>query len=290
MQHNTAQKLEEVAPNLRLAYSQDTTADLRETREQTKNALLREIDNVIRKYKPNTTSDIENLEKILSEYIFTEKLPEDSVTFHASELIVSKISKISMFWENLQSGLMLSEFTQPKLPVLNIDMPKFPVFDLGIPKVPTLNLGVASLPSSYYWASLAHRDLFENDPKPEFDDSQTVISLDTIHKELQDLSDLEDNWDGHDGYAISKRACNHAWSFIKLLGNKANRFEPFPDPDGSVGLEYHDGGNVSAYFNFSAGGELSYVVILGDVVHRGHGIHVEDELPSILRSIVDAIY
>ena len=88
---------------------------------------------------------------------------------------------------------------------------------------------------------------------------------------LEELAHLKEGWDGHSAAPISLDSIEYAKQFIDRLNNRAAIFEPFPDPDGTVGLEAHMN-DISVYLNFSATGTIAYVVKHADAVHRGHGV------------------
>lgn len=120
-----------------------------------------------------------------------------------------------------------------------------------------------------------------------------VSELETFRRELDEIGALGSDWDGHDAAQISGNACRHALEFFEALPADLRQFEPYPEPDGSVGLEYHRDNTFSLYLSFSPEGELSYVAVFrdpkgGEEVHRGSGIKATDELPDALRVFLGA--
>jgi hypothetical protein len=279
MKGSTAQKKEETEPYLWLVNDQDTTSDLREPKEVTKDAIIREIDAIVKKYGSTSTEAIEFLEEELSTQIL-KKEPDiwESRQF-SSEHLCSQISSLSNSWEQVnKESLVPTSFIPSWLSSL-VDESK--QLSAAAP--------IVFPPEILKFDQDKRAELPADDSSIASDDIKNTNALEAIHKELHELSQYESDWDGHGSRAISKRACEHAESFARMMGNKASFFEPYPDPDGSVGLEYHDNGTTSMYFNFSADGELTYLVILGTEVHRGHGVHVTDSIPAALRTFIDAV-
>lgn len=113
--------------------------------------------------------------------------------------------------------------------------------------------------------------------------------VDAIRHQLEEFSSLEEGWDGHGAKSLSQIACDSALTFLELLGSKAALFEPYPEPDGSVGLEYHDADRGSIHLSFSPTGDLAYVAARGTEVHGGRGVRMEKEIPPALKPFLDGI-
>jgi len=93
-------------------------------------------------------------------------------------------------------------------------------------------------------------------------------------QKLIEIAKLKAGWDGYNAEPISADAIRHAIAFVRSLGMQGSLFEPFPDPDGSVGLEGHKN-NKSVYLNFSSLGAIAYVIKGGNSIHRGHDVNAE---------------
>jgi hypothetical protein len=105
-----------------------------------------------------------------------------------------------------------------------------------------------------------------------------------IKFDLEEMSHLQANWDGYDADAISTEAVRFASEFIDILGTEALFFEPYADPDGSVGLEGHKD-DRSIYLSFSPERKIAYVAKIGGAVHRGHSADV----PTI-KKLLDVLF
>ncbi len=298
MKESTAQKREETPSYLRLVHDQDTTSDLRNPEEVTKDAIIREIDTVVKKYGSASTGAIELLEQELCAHIL-KKEPEFSwVEQFVSGRLYSQISSLSNSWakignEHLDTKMVIIPWASllpgrmelsPQYSITNYQL----LYTGGRKQLPASS-PLFSSPDFLEFDADIHPELPEDVSNIVSDGVKKTNTLEAILKELQELSQYESDWDGHGGRAISKRACEHAESFVSMMENKASFFEPYPDPDGSVGLEFHGNGAKSMYFNFSAEGELTYLVVLGKEVHRGHGVHVTDSIPAAVRIFIDAI-
>ena len=116
--------------------------------------------------------------------------------------------------------------------------------------------------------------------------------LDEPRAELKEFLTLGSDWDGHGAKATSPRACVHAWRFLRALPNQIRGFEPYPEPDGRVGFEYHKN-NKSLYLSFDADGDIAYVVVFrkpgGEEVHRGRGVKAGKVIPASIRRILNAV-
>ena len=121
--------------------------------------------------------------------------------------------------------------------------------------------------------------------------AQAVTSLE-VRAELKDFLTLGFDWDGHGAKAISPKACVHAWRFLRAPLRQLPEFEPYPEPDGSVGLEYHKE-NKSLYLSFAADRQIAYVLVVrksgAEEVHRGRGVIAGKVIPVSIRRILDAV-
>lgn len=105
-----------------------------------------------------------------------------------------------------------------------------------------------------------------------------------IKSDLEEMSHLQANWDGYDADAVSTEAVRFASEFIDIVGTEALFFEPYADPDGSVGLEGHKD-DRSIYLSFSPERKIAYVAKIGGAVHRGHSADV----PTI-KKLLDVLF
>jgi len=87
----------------------------------------------------------------------------------------------------------------------------------------------------------------------------------------QELEALEADWDGGGAQAVSGDAIDHAKRFVQSIADIAAPFTPFAYPDGSVGLESQKHGSA-AYLVVSPLGRFTYVLRIGDTVHRGDDV------------------
>jgi hypothetical protein len=101
--------------------------------------------------------------------------------------------------------------------------------------------------------------------------------------EIESLSQLSQDWDTRGARAVDSMASANAESFAWQLGSTARFFEPFADPDGSVGIEGHSG-TTEIYLNFAPGGEIAYVVKTASGVHRGYGADI-----GFIRRLFDVV-
>ncbi|MBF8254725.1 MAG: hypothetical protein HW373_1420 [Deltaproteobacteria bacterium] len=101
---------------------------------------------------------------------------------------------------------------------------------------------------------------------------------------LKELQSLPANWDGQGAERVSQEAIRNAKLFLASLERTADTFEPFADPDGSIGLEGHKG-ERSAYVVISPEGAISYVVREGDKVNRGADIDA-----NTMRLLLEVLY
>lgn len=100
-----------------------------------------------------------------------------------------------------------------------------------------------------------------------------------------ELEALGANWDGQGAEPVSRKAIEHAQAFLALLGPQGKAFEPFADPDGSVGLEARKGSGAVAYIVVSESGRFAYVLRKGARTHRGSEVEQADVL-----KILDLLY
>ncbi|MFV1977551.1 MAG: hypothetical protein ACC651_17560, partial [Candidatus Scalindua sp.] len=245
MKESTAQKREETPSYLRLVHDQDTTSDLRNPEEVTKDAIIREIDTVVKKYGSASTGAIELLEQELCAHIL-KKEPEFSwVEQFVSGRLYSQISSLSNSWakignEHLDTKMVIIPWASllpgrmelsPQYSITNYQL----LYTGGRKQLPASS-PLFSSPDFLEFDADIHPELPEDVSNIVSDGVKKTNTLEAILKELQELSQYESDWDGHGGRAISKRACEHAESFVSMMENKASFFEPYPDPDGSVGL------------------------------------------------------
>lgn len=85
------------------------------------------------------------------------------------------------------------------------------------------------------------------------------------------LQALEAGWDGDNASTISPDAIAHAKSFVKHISYLGIDFSPYPDHDGSVGIEAEKPGK-EALLVVDEHGLFSYVIADGSEVHRGDNI------------------
>lgn len=101
---------------------------------------------------------------------------------------------------------------------------------------------------------------------------------------MAELEALPRNWDGQGAEPVSKEAITKAEAFLASLGQVASTFEPFADPDGSVGLEGHKN-TKAAYMTISPNGEIAYVFRDGETVHRGKDVDA-----ATMRNLINVLY
>jgi len=101
---------------------------------------------------------------------------------------------------------------------------------------------------------------------------------------VTDLLNLQRGWDGEDADPIDPRSAEHACAFIDALGERSKDFEPFPDPNGLVGLEAHKEGKA-AYLSFFHDGLMAYVFRVGNAVHRGNKAN-----PDVVKRVLNAVF
>lgn len=104
------------------------------------------------------------------------------------------------------------------------------------------------------------------------------------HETFEEITGLQANWDGQGAARVSPDAIAAAKAFLGSIGAGAASFEPFADPDGSVGLEGHRK-DRSAYVVISHSGTCSYVIRDDSRVHRGNNVDVET-----MRRLLDLLY
>ena len=110
------------------------------------------------------------------------------------------------------------------------------------------------------------------------------VETENLKASVCDLLILEKGWNGDDAEAITIESVEHACAFIDALGPRARLFEPFPDPDGLVGLEArkHD---KAAYLSFYKDGLIAYAFRAGDAIHRGN-----KATPNAVMRVLDAVF
>lgn len=100
----------------------------------------------------------------------------------------------------------------------------------------------------------------------------------------QDLEALGEDWDANGAQPVSSDAIDHAKRFLKSISTTQARFTPFAHPDGSVGLESQKNGG-DAYLLVSPTERFTYVLRIGDTVHRG-----DDVDASKMRDLLALLY
>lgn len=85
-------------------------------------------------------------------------------------------------------------------------------------------------------------------------------------------------------------SCDVAQAFLRALPLSYIDFEAYPEPDGSMGLEYHHR-LFSMYVSCLPSGTMSYVAVFrsrsGEEIHRGDGIIMKQVAPT---QIVKLLY
>lgn len=139
--------------------------------------------------------------------------------------------------------------------------------------------------------SIKHKDdstnLLEN---KVFSTLNNYLKRQELFKELDELLLLEQNWDGHNALPISKIPHSQAYKFLNSIGQKAAFFEPFPLPNGGIGLEIHIEKDYELLLSFSPESEIAYVVALNTEVHRGRGIKdISNNMPSAMAKFLNEL-
>ena len=101
---------------------------------------------------------------------------------------------------------------------------------------------------------------------------------------INDIKALGYHWDGRAALPVSPQAIATAQTLLAQFGANAKMFEPFADPDGSLGLEAHKG-QKSLYVVASPEGTFAYVLRDGQTVHRGSKVDLEN-----MRRISSALF
>jgi|GEM_PF-2892295 len=107
-------------------------------------------------------------------------------------------------------------------------------------------------------------------PVPESAAIAEGSTQDSIEQEIRSYAELKKNWDGHGAARISSSSIEHILAFLKVQPHLAEVAEPFPDPNGNVGLEARVGDKV-LYLSFAPSGKIAYLVRDGQAVDRGRG-------------------
>jgi len=98
-----------------------------------------------------------------------------------------------------------------------------------------------------------------------------ILSWIEEQDDWMELAALGADWDGRGAVAVSPSAISHAKLFLNSLGPLSASFEPFAHPNGSVGLEAQKSGKA-AYLIVTPSGRYSYVIRLGETIHRGKDV------------------
>lgn len=125
--------------------------------------------------------------------------------------------------------------------------------------------------------------IFPEPLRPKDDKNGERLSNEQLDA-FQEIAALPANWDGQGAECVSANAIASARAFLGAIGGNADSFEPFADPDGSVGLEGHRS-NRSAYIVIAHSGTCSYVIRNDSRVHRGNDVDAET-----MRRLLDLLY
>jgi len=109
-------------------------------------------------------------------------------------------------------------------------------------------------------------------------------TLEAIAQEIRSYANLRENWDGHGAARISSSAMEHILEFLRANRCLAAKAEPFPDPNGNVGLEARVGTKV-LYLSFAPSGEIAYLARDGHAIDRGRGAD-----SAKIRNVLQAIF
>ncbi|MGH8470763.1 MAG: hypothetical protein ACREVY_17920 [Gammaproteobacteria bacterium] len=101
-----------------------------------------------------------------------------------------------------------------------------------------------------------------------------------VKDEIEAFSTLVPDWDGHGAKPVSRQAIAHAVRFVQSVPQYTSNFEPFPDPNGNVGIEAHIR-DKTLYLNFASSGEIAYLLKAGRQIHRGRGVD-PDKIRALL--------
>ena len=89
----------------------------------------------------------------------------------------------------------------------------------------------------------------------------------SVNNEILKFKELSHCWDGVDAEPIAPNAINNALEFIKGYSGSL-KFEVFPDPDGSVGLQTEiNSGRI--LISFLKDDTISFFIRIGEKIHRG---------------------
>lgn len=124
------------------------------------------------------------------------------------------------------------------------------------------------------------------------EDLRSKLRRTALQDRVASLADLPDDWDGHGGERASTEALRRASQFIERMAGSLLTVEPYPEPDGGVGLEYHSDEHFSLYISFPPSGEAAYVAVLRrgggkEEIHRGNGIASTTQLTAIINRILE---
>ncbi len=71
---------------------------------------------------------------------------------------------------------------------------------------------------------------------------------------------------------MSRDAIDHAKRFLKSISSIGTSFTPFAHPNGGVGLESEKPGKAAAYLVVSPTDRFTYVLRIGQAVHRSDDV------------------
>ena len=92
---------------------------------------------------------------------------------------------------------------------------------------------------------------------------------------IEDIKALGAKWDGRSAAPVSSHAIDAARKLLLQVKDHAEAFEPFADPEGSLGLEAHHD-SKSLYILSTPRGDFTYVLRDGETVHRGSKVDLND--------------
>lgn len=110
------------------------------------------------------------------------------------------------------------------------------------------------------------------------------VESEHIKGSVRELLTLEKGWNGENAEPISLESAEHACAFIDALGPRSGLFEPFPDPDGLVGLEARKN-DKAAYLSFYKDGLIAYAFRTGNAIHRGN-----KATPNVVMQVLDVVF
>ncbi|WON75232.1 hypothetical protein [Nitrosospira sp. Is2] len=103
-----------------------------------------------------------------------------------------------------------------------------------------------------------------------------------LRNEILEFANLPRCWDGDSAEPINGVSIGNALNFLEQYKGQL-KFDAFPDPDGSVGLQ-SDIAPGRVLLSFSADNTVAYLIRKQGAVHRGHGI-----THNSLNQLLDAI-